>query len=141
MDATCPPPPPTPTTPASPTTPTPQPQPPTGGDRTRGDRGDRGGNRGDRTAFQRGNFGGGGGGGSFFGLDEKQRDLYREASEKNREELTKLDEKLRAAQQELIKAVLAENYDDKVVREKADAVAMARWLANKGHQAERRILT
>jgi len=115
---------------APPTTPAPT-APPTpgtgtgGGERQRGERGDRG-DRGDRgNNFQRGGGGnfGGGGGFSMFGLDEKQRELYREASEKNRDELTKLDEKLRSAQQELIKAVLAENYDDKLVRDKADAVA------------------
>jgi hypothetical protein len=56
-------------------------------------------------------------------LDDKQRELYREASEKNRDELTKLDEKLRAAQKELLQATIAEKYDDKVVQTKAEAVA------------------
>ncbi len=68
----------------------------------------------------RGNFGGGGGG---ITLDDKQRELIREARTKNTTELTALDEKLRAAQREFVKASIAEKYDEKVVREKADAVA------------------
>ena len=74
----------------------------------------------------RGNFqgrGGPGGGGGGLGLDEKQIQLYRDASEKNSDELRKLDDKLRVAQKELIQAVIAENYEDKIVREKAEAVA------------------
>ena len=69
--------------------------------------------------------GGGFGGGGFGGiaLDEKQRELYRDASELNSDELKKLDENLRAAQKELMQAVLAEKFDDKTVREKADIVA------------------
>jgi Arc/MetJ-type ribon-helix-helix transcriptional regulator len=58
-----------------------------------------------------------------LGLDEKQTDLYREASEVNRDALTKLDEKLRAAQKELLQAVISEKYDEKVVSDKAQAVA------------------
>lgn len=91
---------------------------PGAGDSQRGDRGNRGGDRG---GFQgRGGFGGGPGG---LSLDDKQRELYREASEKNREALTKLDEQLRVAQKELIQATLAEKYDDKTVQTKAEAVA------------------
>lgn len=65
----------------------------------------------------RGGFGGG------FNLDEKQRELLREASTKNTDELKKLQDKLTAAQKELMQAVLAEKYDEKVVQEKADAVS------------------
>lgn len=83
-----------------------------GQDRNRTDRTDRT----DRGGWTRGGMG-------IPGMDDKQRELYREASEKNRETLTQLDEKLRAAQQALMKAVLAENYDEKAVREKAEAVA------------------
>ena len=89
--------------------------------------GDRGGAGGDRGGFQgrggAGGFTGGGLTGGGLALDEKQRELYREASEKNRDELTKLDEKLRAAQKELLQAVIAEKYDDKTVQTKAEAVA------------------
>jgi Arc/MetJ-type ribon-helix-helix transcriptional regulator len=69
-------------------------------------------------------MGRGGFGGAFgLGLDDKQMELYREASEVNRDALTKLDEKLRAAQKELLQAVIAEKYDEKVISEKAEAVA------------------
>src|SRR5688572_11327248 len=37
--------------------------------------------------------------------------------------MRKLDEKLHAAQKELVQSVIAEKYDEKVVREKAEAVA------------------
>jgi len=66
---------------------------------------------------------GGGGGMGMMGLDDQQRELYREATQKHSDELGKLDEKLRAAQKELVQAVLAEKYDDQVVREKAEGVA------------------
>ena len=87
-----------------------------------------GGNRGGRGNFQgrngggttRGGFGGGFGG---LGLDDKQMDLYREASEVNRDALAKLDEKLRVAQKELLQAVIAEKYDDTLVGQKAEVVA------------------
>ena len=109
----------------------PQPTPP---DRVRGNRGpvDRtGANPGgpDRGNFQgRGGFGGPGGPGGMGGmggginLDDKQRELYREAAQKDSDALRKLDEKLRAAQKELMQAILAENYDEKIVREKADTM-------------------
>jgi Spy/CpxP family protein refolding chaperone len=58
-----------------------------------------------------------------IGLDDQQRELYREATQKHRDELRKLDEKLRAAQKELMQSVLAEKYDEKTVREKAEGVA------------------
>ena len=72
---------------------------------------------------------GGAGGGNFqgpqrmIGLDDEQLQLYREAVQKNGDELRKLDEKLRAAQKELLQAAIAEKYDEKAVREKAEAVA------------------
>jgi Spy/CpxP family protein refolding chaperone len=75
-----------------------------------------------------GGFGGRGGmrGGMGGGidnnfLDEKQRDVLREAMEANAPALRDLNEKLRLAQKELVEAVIAEKYEDKVVREKADA--------------------
>lgn len=66
-------------------------------------------------------------GGGFQGrggmLDDQQQSVYREALQKESEPLKALDEKLRAAQKELVAATLAEKYDEKVVREKAEAVA------------------
>jgi Spy/CpxP family protein refolding chaperone len=70
--------------------------------------------------------GGGGfqrGGGFGVNLDDKQRELLRECMQKDTDKLRELDEKLRAAQTELMKAVLGEKYDEKAVREKAEAVA------------------
>ena len=89
------------------------------------------GNRGNRRAQPGGNVTGGanfnGGRGNVAGggvnLDDKQRELLREAMQQDSDELRKLAEKLRAAQKELMQAVLAEKYDEKVVREKAEAVA------------------
>lgn len=65
------------------------------------------------------------GGGRFFGnmLDEKQQQLLMEAMQANAAEINALQEKLRTAQQELVKAVLAEKYDEQVVKQKAEAVA------------------
>jgi Spy/CpxP family protein refolding chaperone len=68
------------------------------------------------------NFGGRAGFGGL-NLDEKQSELLREALQAEGDELRKLYEKLQAATRELVKAVVAEKYDDKVVREKADAVS------------------
>ena len=92
-----------------------------------------GGNRGNRRTVQGGNLPGGGanmngGRGNFAGggginLDDKQRELLREAMQQDNDEIRKLAEKLRAAQKELMQAVLAEKYDEKLVREKAEAVA------------------
>jgi Spy/CpxP family protein refolding chaperone len=94
-----------------------------------------GGNRGGRGNFQGGGPQGGGRGGgptarvgfgggiSGLGLDDKQLELYREASEVNRDALSKLDEKLRAAQKELLQAAIAEKFDEKIVGEKAETVA------------------
>jgi len=64
----------------------------------------------------RGNRGG-------FNLDEKQRNLLREAMQENSDESRKLDEQLRAAQQELLKAVMAAKLDEALVREKAEAIS------------------
>lgn len=74
-----------------------------------------------------GGGGGGGGRGNFQGrarmLDDQQMQLYREAAQKDGEKLRALDEKLRVAQKELMQATLAATYDEKAVKEKADAVA------------------
>ncbi len=75
-----------------------------------GGRGNRGNNN-----VQRGNFGG-------FNLDEQQRNLLQEARQVSGDDIRKLNEKLAEAQKEFVKAVVAEKYDEKVVREKADAV-------------------
>ena len=56
-------------------------------------------------------------------LDERQREVIREAAQPYREELRKLDEQLAAAQRELFKAMLAEKPEEKVMRAKAEAVA------------------
>jgi Spy/CpxP family protein refolding chaperone len=69
-----------------------------------------------------GGFGGRGGGGGF-GLDDQQRQLLREANQRDSEQYQKLDEQLRAAQKELMKVVLAEQYEEKIVKEKADVVS------------------
>jgi Spy/CpxP family protein refolding chaperone len=110
---------PPPAAPAPPTT-TPAPPPPggTGEPGRPGGTDRRGGDRNvDRSVFQnRGQTVG-------LGLDEKQRELLREASQKDSDELRKLEEKLRAAQKELVHTVLAEKYDEKAVHEKVDAVS------------------
>jgi Spy/CpxP family protein refolding chaperone len=81
----------------------------------RGDRGDRANVTG-RTFGGRGTFGG-------LNLDDKQSELLREALQAEGDDLRKLYEKLQAASKELMHAVVAEKYDDKIVREKADAVS------------------
>jgi Spy/CpxP family protein refolding chaperone len=85
-------------------------------------------------------MGGGGGGarGNFQGrgsgntaavnpsggvLDQDQWDLLRQSLQKDGDQLSALEEKLRAAQKELIQACVATTYDEKVVREKAEAVS------------------
>jgi Spy/CpxP family protein refolding chaperone len=73
------------------------------------------GNRGDNNPQPRGNFGG-------FNLDEQQRNLLQEARQLNGDDIRKLNEKLAEAQKEFVKAVVAEKYDEKVVREKADVI-------------------
>jgi len=69
----------------------------------------------------RGNFQGGGRAG--INLDEQQLQLLREAMQKNQDQLAKLGEQLRAAQKELLLATIGEKYDEKIVRQKAEAVA------------------
>ena len=59
----------------------------------------------------------------FVTLDEKQRQLIAEARQQNANELRSLEEKLRTAQREFAKAVVAEKFDEKAAREKADAIA------------------
>lgn len=81
----------------------------------------------DRGAGGPGGAGGAGGFGGMRGgagmLDEKQREVLREAVQSHRDEIRKFDEQLMAAQKELMKAVLAEKQDEKVIREKAEIVA------------------
>ncbi len=62
---------------------------------------------------------------SFGGLnlDEKQNELLREAMRADSDELRKLADKLQDAQKELVKVIVAEKYDEKSLREKAEAVA------------------
>ena len=71
------------------------------------------------------NRGAAGARGGFRGvmLDDKQREVLQEAAQNHRDEMRKLAEQLRDAQRELTKAMLAENPDEKVIREKAEAVA------------------
>ena len=59
-------------------------------------------------------------------LDDKQREMYRDASQKNSDELRDLDQKFRTAQKEFVHAALAEKYDEKLVREKAEAMAKSK---------------
>ena len=80
-----------------------------------GGRGNRGNNN---NNLQRGNFGGGPG----FNVDDKQRELLQESRQANNDDIRKLNEKLAEAQKEYVKAVVAEKYDEKTVREKADAI-------------------
>jgi Spy/CpxP family protein refolding chaperone len=82
-------------------------------------------NRGGFQGAQPGGPGGGQGGGGMRGgwLDDQHQALLRESRQKHDEESNKLDEQMRVAQRELMKAVLAEKPDEKVVREKAEAVA------------------
>ena len=56
-------------------------------------------------------------------LDEEQRALLQESRQKHSEELTKLNEQIRVAQKALTAAVLADTLDEKIVREKSEAVA------------------
>lgn len=60
-----------------------------------------------------------------FMLDEKQREVMREAMQNHREELARLGERLRQAQRELAEALLAENQNQATIRQKAEAVAKA----------------
>jgi Spy/CpxP family protein refolding chaperone len=63
------------------------------------------------------------GGGPGFRFDDQQRDLLRQATQKESAELRSLNDKLQAAQKEFVQALVAEKYDEKSVREKADAAA------------------
>ena len=99
--------------PADPAPATPTPGAPPAQD---GGRGQRGGGGNNNNNFQRGNFGGG------LNFDEKQRELLQEARQVHTEELRKLNEKLAEAQKEFVKAVVAEKYDETVVKAKADAI-------------------
>ena len=66
------------------------------------------------------------GGGRFFGgfnLNDNQRELLFEGLRAVGPQMQEIMEKLRIAQQELVDAVLAEKYDEQVVRQKAEAVA------------------
>ena len=81
-----------------------------------GQRGQRGGG-GNNNNLQRGNnFGGG------LNFDEKQRELLQEARQVHADELRKLNDRLAEAQKEFVKAVVAEKYDETVVKSKADAI-------------------
>lgn len=101
--------------------PTPAPAPRTGTAMTRGGR--MGG-----VAGARGTFQGRGGGMAVSNpsggvLDQEQMDLLRQSLQKDNEQFRTLEEKLRAAQKELVQACVAATYDEKVVREKSEAVA------------------
>jgi len=56
-------------------------------------------------------------------LDDQQRQTVRDALQKENDQIQKLETQLREAQKELMKVVLAEKFEEKVVREKAEAVA------------------
>jgi Spy/CpxP family protein refolding chaperone len=62
-------------------------------------------------------------GGPGAELTESQRNLLREALEANREEFGKLNEKIRDAEAALKEAALADKFDEKVVKEKAEVLA------------------
>jgi Spy/CpxP family protein refolding chaperone len=99
-------------------------QPPTGGGRPAG--GGPTGGPGGGGGFGMGGPGGRGnfqGRGGMLGLDEQQRQLFQEAIQKDDAKLREWEQKLRAAQKELLVATLAVNYDEKAVRDKAEAVS------------------
>ena len=85
-------------------------------DAGRAQRGGGGGNNNVQRGGNPGNFSGG------LNFDEKQRELLQEARQVHADELRKLNEKLAEAQKEFVKAVVAEKYVEKVVREKAEAI-------------------
>jgi Spy/CpxP family protein refolding chaperone len=66
-------------------------------------------------------------GGGFGGLmlDDKQREVLRQAAENHRDQLNQLGDRLRQAQRELAEAILAEKQDPQLIRQKAEAVAKA----------------
>lgn len=65
----------------------------------------------------------GGGRGGFGVLTDEQRTQLRESMQATQADLAPLNEKLAAAQKEALKAALAKTPDEKVVREKLEAVA------------------
>jgi len=67
--------------------------------------------------------GAGAGRGPGFALNDDQRQALRDAMQKQQDQFNQLNEKLQAAQKEFMTAVLAEKQDEKVIKEKADAVA------------------
>lgn len=69
--------------------------------------------------------GAGQGRGPGFGmtLNDNQRQALRDAMQKQQDQFNQLNEKLQAAQKEFMQAVLATKQDEKVIKEKADAVA------------------
>jgi len=62
------------------------------------------------------------GGGRGGLLTQEQRSKLREAMQSSQTEMTELNQKLAAAQKEAIKAALADNPDESVVRAKVEAV-------------------
>lgn len=56
-------------------------------------------------------------------LDDQQRQVFREALQRDNAKLQSLDQKLQAAQRALMEAVLAETYDEAAVQEKAETLA------------------
>lgn len=66
---------------------------------------------------------GGQGRGPGFALNDQQRQALRDAMQKQQDQFNQLNEKLQAAQKEFMQAVLAAKQDEKVIKEKADAVA------------------
>lgn len=61
--------------------------------------------------------------GRGFPLDDQQRQLFEQATQKDQNQLQELSGKLQAAQKELMKAVLDEKYNETAVKSKAEAVA------------------
>lgn len=59
----------------------------------------------------------------MMGPDNEVRQLFQQALQKDSDQLRGLDEKLRAAQKELLGTVLATNYDEKAAHVKAEAVS------------------
>jgi Spy/CpxP family protein refolding chaperone len=81
-------------------------------------------------AGDRGNFQGRGAGGNFQGrgggmmmLNEDQRQALQDAQQDSREKLRELEEKLHAAQKEILEAAFASVVDEKAIRSKAEAMA------------------
>jgi hypothetical protein len=79
---------------------------------------------------------GGGGGGV---LTQEQRTQLRESMQSSQDAMAPLNEKLAAAQKEVLKAAMAKTPDEKVIREKVEAVgkiqteiAMLRFKSVKG---------